>query len=251
MPRFFVSDSDCIKENSITLTGEDARHISLSLRAKPGEKITVCDGNMREFLCTVENITKDSVVLNIDEITQSSAEPDIEVTLYQALIKSDKFDTVVQKAVELGVTRIVPVITERCVSKPDEKSLEKKIQRWNKISREAAMQSGRGIIPEVSDAIVFEKALLQMQNDDLSFMCYEKAPHIPISEIYENAKSKNKDLKTFSFIIGPEGGFAEKEARTVADMNIPLASLGNRILRTETAPLCVLSCIMFMTDNLQ
>ena len=251
MPRFFVSDSDCINSSSITLTGEDARHISLSLRAKPGEKITVCDGNMREFLCTVGNITKDSVILNIDQITQSDAEPDIDVTLYQALIKSDKFDTVVQKAVELGVTKIVPVITERCVSKPDEKSLKKKIERWNKISREAAMQSGRGMIPQVSDVLPFEKVLSQMQNDDLSFMCYEKTPHIPIKEIYENAKSKNKDLKTFSFIIGPEGGFSEKEAKKASASGIPLASLGNRILRTETAPLCVLSCIMFMTDNLQ
>lgn len=251
MPRFFVNDSDCINSSSITLTGEDARHISLSLRARVGEKITVCDGNMREFLCTVGNITKDSVVLNIDQITLSDAEPDIDVTLYQALIKSDKFDTVVQKAVELGVTRIVPVITERCVSKPDEKSLKKKIERWNKISREAAMQSGRGIIPEVLDAISFDMALSQMQNDNLSFMCYERNPHIPIKQIYENAKSKTPDLKTFSFIIGPEGGFSEKEAKKASDSDIPLASLGNRILRTETAPLCVLSCIMFMTDNLQ
>jgi len=246
MPRFFVSDSDAVGENTITLTGEDARHLSLSLRARIGEKFTICDGNSREFLCTVSAVTKASVVLSIDSVTSSESEPSVEVTLYQALIKSDKFDDVVKRSVELGVGKIVPVETHFCVSRPDDASMAKKVERWRRISREAAMQSGRGIIPTVTESISFDEAISLMKQDDASFVCYETTPHEPLERILPGIKS----AKTLSFLVGPEGGIAKEEAQSALEAGIPLASLGKRILRTETAPLCVLSAVMFASGNL-
>lgn len=248
MPRFFV-DKSAVSGAGITIGGEDAKHISLSLRARVGERITVCDGCGNDYECEIEEITRDNVFLKVLEQKHSEAEPTVKVTLYQALVKSDKFDFIVQKCVELGVAEIVPVVTDRCISKPDDSSLSKKIARWNKIALEAAKQSGRGTVPEVCGAVSFDEALGQMKADDLCFVCYESTPRIPISEIYEKA-SAEREVKSISFLIGPEGGIADKEMLAAKDANVLLAGLGPRILRTETAPLCVLSALMLMTGNL-
>ncbi len=248
MPRFFVEKS-AVEGARIIIDGEDAKHISLSLRAKVGEKITACDGQGTDYECEIAEITRDSVLLKILEEKRCGAEPSVEVTLYQALAKSDKFDFIVQKCVELGVAKIVPVVTERCVSKPDDASLSKKTARWNKISKEAAKQSGRGAIPEVCDAVSFNEALELMSKDDLCFVCYESTPRRPVTEVYEDAL-KRADVKTISFLIGPEGGISEKEILSAEDKGVSLAGLGPRILRTETAPLCVLSALMLMSGNL-
>lgn len=250
MPRFFISKNDAVSDDKITLTGENAHHLSLSLRARLGDAVTVCDGNGSDFECVISDITKTEVILSVESVLKSDAEPSIDVTLYQALIKSDKFDTVVQKAVELGVTKIVPVLSERCISRPDDKSMDKKLLRWNKIALEAAMQSGRGIVPEVLPVIEYEKALDEMAKADFPFICYESEPHVPLKDLYENALRTKRIYRSFDFFIGPEGGIAEKEFLLAKDKNIPACSLGKRILRTETAPLCVLSALMFMTGNL-
>ena len=248
MPRFFVEKQSIGAEN-IVIGGEDAKHISLSLRARVGEKITACDGEGNDYECEISDITKNEVTLKILEEKASDAEPSVKVTLYQALVKSDKFDFIVQKCTELGVSRIVPVQTDRCISKPDDASLSKKLVRWNKIAKEAAMQSGRGCIPTVEDAVTFEEALTLMKKDDLSFLCYETNPHVPIEKIYK-ARLEEKNIGSASFLVGPEGGISEKEATLAKEKGIDLAGLGPRILRTETAPLCVLSCLMLMSGNM-
>lgn len=250
MPRFFISENDSVSSEKITLTGENARHISLSLRSRVGDAVTVCDGNGSDFECVISDITKTEVILSVESISQSNAEPDIDVTLYQALIKSDKFDTVVQKAVELGVTKIVPVLSERCISRPDDKSIEKKLVRWNKIALEAAMQSGRGIIPKVLPVMEYADALCDMQKSDLPFICYEEEKTTSLKDLYENACKTKRIYISFAFFIGPEGGISQKEFLLAKEKGIPACSLGKRILRTETAPLCVLSSVMFMTGNL-
>lgn len=247
MPRFFV-DGGASCGGLITVTGEDARHITLSLRAKPGERFTLCGENAKEYLCRLEYADKDSATLIVESVRDSAAEPNVNVTLYQALIKSDKFETVVQKSVELGVYEIVPVLTDRCVSKPDS-GAKNKLLRWNKIAKEAAMQSGRARIPTVKEIISFDEAICQMKNADLSFMCYENEKTLSVSQLFDAAYEKSSP-KTFSFIIGPEGGFSEKEANAASLSKIPSVSLGPRILRAETAPLCVLSAIMFRSGNL-
>ena len=249
MPRFFVDKSDILADKKIVIGGEDAKHISLSLRARVGERLVACDGQGTDYDCEISDITKNEVTLSVLEEKKSDAEPDVEVTLYQALVKSDKFDFIVQKCTELGVSRIVPVVTDRCVSKPDDASLEKKLLRWNKIAKEAAMQSGRGRVPAVENAVSFGEAIDRLKVSDCGFVCYEANPHIPINEIYEKCAEKGK-IKNISFLIGPEGGISEKEAGSAIANDVFLASLGPRILRAETAPLCVMSSLMLLSGNM-
>lgn len=249
MPRFFVEKDAVRQDGKIVLVGEDARHISLSLRAKTGEKITVSDGEGTDYSCEICSISKESVELGILCQKKSETEPTLDVVLYQALVKSDKFDFIVQKCTELGVARIVPVITERCISRPDTATLEKKTLRWRKIVREASMQSGRGRIPTVDVAVSYEVALDKMKNDDVSFLCYESVPHEAIDLIYKK-QTGGKVPKSASFLVGPEGGISENEVRMALDANISLASLGPRILRAETAPLCVISSLMLLSGNM-
>jgi 16S rRNA (uracil1498-N3)-methyltransferase len=249
VPRFFIEPKNVSSGDKITLIGEDARHISFSLRARPGDEYILCDTCNYEYICKITEITSDEVVLELVEKKPCEAEPDVKVTLYQALIKGDKFDAVVQKAVELGVHRIVPVISERCVSRPDAKQLEKKIERWQKISKAAAMQCARSYVPEIAPVVEYKNAIEQIKNADCGFICYEAEPHEPMKKIFEACSSENKS-STYSFFVGPEGGISEKEAEVAKKSGLPLASLGKRILRTETAPLCVISSIMFFSDNL-
>lgn len=249
MPRFFVDKGDVRHDGKIILFGEDARHISLSLRAKVGEKITVSDGEGRDYSCEICKISKENVELSILCEKMSETEPTLNVTLYQALVKSDKFDFIVQKCTELGVCKIVPVLSERCISRPDEASLEKKRARWQKIAREAAMQSGRGRIPSIEKAVTYDVALEMMSADDVSFVCYETFPHEAIDLIYKRQTGENVP-KTASFLVGPEGGISEREVEMAIEKHISLASLGPRILRAETAPLCVMSSLMLLSGNM-
>ncbi len=248
MPRFFVENESILGEK-IVIGGEDAKHISLSLRARVGERVTVCDGKGTDYECEISDITKSEVELSVLEVVKSVAEPSLEVILYQALVKSDKFDFIVQKCTELGVSRIVPVLTDRCISKPDEASLLKKISRWNKIAKEAAMQSGRGIIPVVENACTFDEALIRLKASDCGFVCYETTPRVPMEQIYNDSRN-GSEPKTAAFLVGPEGGISDREAEKAAQIGVRLAGLGPRILRTETAPLCVLSALMLMSGNM-
>ena len=245
MPRFFV-EKENILSDKIVIGGEDAKHISLSLRARVGEKVTACDGDGTDYECEISDITKNEVVLSVMEQKMSETEMSVSVTLYQSLVKSDKFDFIVQKCTELGVSRIVPVVTERCISRPDEASLSKKVARWNKIAKEAAMQSGRGRIPVVEDAVEFDEAVKQISMSDFGFLCYEAQPHEPLDKLYD----KCPNVKNVAFLVGPEGGISEKEVCKARENGLHIASLGPRILRAETAPLCVMSAVMLLTGNM-
>lgn len=249
MPRFFIEPHEVSEGDTLTLTGEDARHISFSLRARVGEAYTLCDTCNYEYACVIRAIDADSVTFEVMEKRPGDTEPDVHVTLYQALVKGDKFDTVVQKAVELGAMKIVPVLSERCVSRPDEKSLEKKRERWQKIARSAAMQCARAYVPEIGEPLAFREMTEELKDADCGFLCYEAEPHIPMKTLFA-AKSACKKAVDYRFFIGPEGGISESEAACASQAGIPLVSLGKRILRTETAPLCVISSIMFFSDNL-
>ena len=249
MPRFFIEPKDVSSGDKITLVGEDARHISFSLRAKPGEEYILCDTCNYEYVCRIVEITSDEVVLELVEKKPCEAEPDVKVTLNQALIKGDKFDAVVQKAVELGVHRIVPVLSERCVSRPDAKQLEKKIERWQKISKAAAMQCARSYVPEVTAAVEFKNAIELIGKADCGFFCYEAEPHEPMKDFFKSF-SVGKRVETYSFFVGPEGGISEKEAQIAKASGLPLASLGKRILRTETAAEAVVSMLMYAYNEI-
>lgn len=248
MPRFFIKSDAVGKDNTVTLCGEDASHVARSLRMSVGETLTVCDENGVERHCRIEEIRRDEVFLRVESEKMSESEPSVRVTLYQALTKGDKFESIIQKSVELGVYAVVPVLSSRCISRPDEKSAEKKRLRWNAIAEEAAKQSGRGIIPTVLPTVTFPEALSKVQEDDACFFCYEEEKRYDLkSFLCEKADEK---INSLSFFIGPEGGISPEEA-ALARAVMPSVSLGKRILRTETAPLCVLSGIMLYTDNLK
>lgn len=239
MPRFFLENIDlsCPK-----ISGEDAKHIGRSLRMKPGQPLTVCSCG-RDYFCEIQSITPDEVFFKIKDQKLCSAEPTVEVTLFQAVPKYDKLEHIIQKSVELGVTKIVPVLTKRCVSRPDKKDFSKKLMRLNKIALEASKQSGRGIIPEVTEIISFSEAIKQMCESDCPLMLYEEGG-VRFSEI----SALNK--KSFAIFIGSEGGFDETEAEEAKKAGITPIWLGERILRCETAPLAALSILMFITKNL-
>lgn len=225
-----------------TISGEDALHISRSLRMNVGEELTVCDSKRVQHDGVIETITADEVYVKILNSHPCLNEPKTKVTLYQALPKGDKMDFIVQKAVELGVSEIVPIITSRCVSRPDEKSLKKKTERWNKIALQAAMQSRRGIIPTVQQAMKLTAAALR-SNGTKTVVCYEMGGE-PLGKLVGIEDTE------ISLFIGSEGGFEQSEIDLIVEHGGKAATLGNRILRAETAPLAAMSVIMFLTGNL-
>ncbi|MBQ8568376.1 MAG: 16S rRNA (uracil(1498)-N(3))-methyltransferase [Oscillospiraceae bacterium] len=241
MPRFFAEENN-ISENSIHITGSDARHISYSLRMKKGERITFCREGT-EYLCTITDITETDVYCHIDETLPSDCEPDVRLTIYQALPKSDKMELIIQKTVELGAFRIVPFISKRCVSRPDDKSAAKKQLRWQRIAEEAAKQSGRGIIPRVSPILSFEDMLKELEQNKKKLICYENGG---ISLTEADISDKCSDI---AVVIGAEGGFERAEVDKASEKGAVPIWLGKRILRCETCPIAVTSVIMSMTGN--
>ena len=240
MPHFFVDEE--IESSEYSLFGEDGRHIAKSLRMKQGENLTLCSPSGTVHNCVVEKVEGDFVGVRILSSEQSEAEPSVKVTLYQALPKGDKMEFIIQKAVEIGVTEIVPVISSRCVSRPDQKSLSKKILRWQKIAKQAAMQSGRGIVPKVKDAVPFEKGVENANGEKVIF--YELGGE----SVRDILSDKQKEISIF---IGSEGGFSGDEVDLVLKNGGRKATLGKRILRAETAPLVALTVIMYETNNLE
>lgn len=238
MPRFFLSSASAAAAGDrLSLTGEDARHIALSLRARQGEEIWICDGAGLDCRCVLEQISPDEVVARVAQVQPSAAEPPIAVTLYQCLPKGERAEWIIQKATELGVSRVVFLLSERCVSRPDEKSFAKKCSRFQRIAEEAAKQSGRGIIPQVTGLLSFREALAEASAADVPLFCYEGGGTPAGSCI-------RPETKTVSLLIGPEGGFSDEEAALAVAGGMVQVSLGRRILRTETAPLCALSILV-------
>ncbi|MBQ4556326.1 MAG: 16S rRNA (uracil(1498)-N(3))-methyltransferase [Clostridia bacterium] len=240
MPRFFVPIENFDAEH-VSITGDDAWHIARSLRMAVGEGITVCDMQGSVHECTLLSITDEMVIARIDESCAAQSESPVRVTLYQALPKGDKMDVIVQKAVESGVYAIVPFISERCVSRPDAKSLEKKCVRWQRIALEAAKQCGRGIIPQIKEPLTYEQMLDAAEGADLSCFCYEGDGTKPIKEVLRQANNVN----SVSLCIGSEGGFSEKEFLLSKEKGLSPTGLGKRILRCESAPAFALACICY------
>ena len=242
MPRFFV---ESVENDFIEINGDDARHIALSLRMKKGESLVLCDGKGREAEAVIREAFPESVVLDITERRDSIAEPKTEVVLYQALPKFDKLEYIIQKSVELGVSKIVPVLSSRCISRPDEKTMKKKLERLRKIADEAAKQSGRGKLPEVGELLSFKNAVAEMVKAETPIFFFEHAEY-PLHEIMEKRRGGK-----IAMMVGSEGGFSEEEAAFAAEKGALIASLGPRILRCETAPVAALSAIMYAAGEME
>ena len=242
MPKFFVAENQ-INNNKITIIGNDVSHIKNVLRQKSGDKITICDiSKEQDYLCEIDKIEEKSIDCNIIEKLENNTESNVKVTIFQGLPKADKMELVIQKSVELGVYDITPLQMKRCVVKLEGKDEIKKNERWQKIAESAAKQCGRGFIPEVKHLINVKEICNWINEYDVIIVAYENEKENTLKA--ELKKLKATDLK-IGIVIGPEGGFEESDIKLLKESGAKIVTLGDRILRTETVALNVLSIIMY------
>lgn len=241
MAKFFVNTQN-ISAAEIIIDDENVNHIKNVLRLQIGDQITINDRQGHDYKCIISAIEHCRIIASIESVTNSLAEPNVEAILFQSLIKGEKMEWVIQKAVEIGVTKIIPICTIRCVVKLDNpKKMGTKVDRWNKIAESAAKQSGRGIVPEVTAPMYFNESIAYAKEQALcTIIPYEKEYEIGVRKVLQNTTSKS-----FGIFIGPEGGFTEEEINKAIDEGVHSVSLGNRILRSETASLVTLANIMY------
>lgn len=242
MVRFFVTEEE-MKPEFIVLSGANAEHAKV-LRLKNGEQVLVCDGVGQECVCTISDVSPGQISLVVNDRMQSTSEARIKVSVYIAFPKGDKLEHVVQKATELGAVRIVAYPSARCVSKPDVKSLRKKLERWQKIAASAAEQSGRGCIPEVIVLPDFKAAIQDAKASDKAILFYENEQAVTLQMSLQSSS-----FESVSLLTGPEGGYEEREVESARESGIEICTLGKRILRCETAPLCALSAVMYASGE--
>lgn len=245
MYHFFVTKEQTSGER-IEIIGDDVNHMKNVLRMKVGEQVTVSDGCDREYLCHIEEIFDDHIELKIEDIFGETRELPCEIVLFQGLPKGDKMELIIQKAVELGAARIVPVMTSRTIVKWDAKKAKKKIERYNTIAKTAAKQAKRSVIPVVEDVVNFSQACEMASELSANLIPYENAEGMEASR---KAIADIKGRKSVGIFIGPEGGFEEKEVEQAMAIGATPITLGKRILRTETAGMAVLSILMFLLET--
>ena len=252
MHHFFVDASDInTEEKTIRIAGENLNHLKNVLRVRIGERVLLSAGEGTDYVCTVQEIGAQEIITHID-FQEEEHELPMEICLFQGLPKSDKMEFIIQKAVELGASRIIPVETKNAVVRLDEKKAAKKTERWQSIAEAAAKQSKRSIIPEVGSVLTWKEAMQCMPEYDIRLIPYENARGMAATldlakEICEAAREQ-KRLKIAVF-IGPEGGFSETEIRDAEGQGIVSISLGKRILRTETAAIVSLSALMLLLET--
>ena len=244
MPKFFAPQKS-LRDGFITFSGKDSDHLRV-LRVREGEELTVCDGEGLDAQCVVEMATKDTYRLRILKTVPSAGEPTVSVSVYAALPKGDKTELIVQKAVELGADEIVFFLSSRCVARPDDKAAAARVERLCKVAEASAMQSLRGRIPEVRWLPDFGKMLAEAAEAELGAFLWEEARSLSLRSLLQT----RGEFRTGALITGPEGGFSEEEAAQAEAAGLRPVTLGPRILRCETAPLCALSALMYETGNL-
>ena len=239
MVRFFISPEE-MHESFLVLTGENAAHAKV-LRLKEGDVVTVCDGQGRECNCTVSDVSPGQVSLVTHGWEASQTEPEVRVRIFMAFPKADKLEHVIQKATELGASEITAFPSARCVSRPEQRAWEKKLVRWQKIAAAAAEQSGRGRIPLVTVLPTYEAALREAAQAVLPILFYENEENRTLSMVLAGRAG----LRSVSLMTGPEGGLEPEEVQQACRAGLEVCTLGRRILRCETAPLCAISAVMF------
>lgn len=244
LPRFFAPEPRA-GDGILALTGENAAHAKV-LRIKAGDDVTVCDGQGMDYRCTVLSVSPERVELQVRSAWPSYTEPRVQITLFVAFPKLDKLEHVVMKATELGAAAVVAFPSARCVSRPDGPSLSKKLTRWQKIAASAAEQSGRGRIPEITAAPSFEAAMRRAAERELPLFLYENEKNASLRNRTEGVR-----FTTAAIVTGPEGGFTPEEAGFAKELGLPVCTLGPRILRCETAPLCALSALLYICGELE
>jgi 16S rRNA (uracil1498-N3)-methyltransferase len=244
MSRFFIGKGAEIGE-VLRIEGDSFHHITNVLRHKVGDEIEVCDGKGLCFCIVINKIHKDFLEAHVKDGYPSKSEPQLQVTLFQAVPKGDKFEWIIQKAVELGIYKIVPILTQRCVVKLKDEFFAKKLTRWQKIAFEAAQQSKRGVIPQIEPPISLESSIDCSRNLDLRIIPYEEEKINSIRKI----KKEQWGIKSCGVWIGPEGGFEPEEIRLAKEQSLLPITLGPRILRTETAGMIAISLLLYEFDE--
>lgn len=249
MPRFFVSgDSIDFSAGIIIIDGEDAHHITRSLRMAPGERITICDGVKNEYDCVFIRADGEHVLCEIKSKTELSTEPPFEVSIFQALPKGDKLDTIIQKSVECGALSIRTFESEFCVAREKSETVQRKLERRGRIALEAAKQCGRGIVPKVLPTVDFKTAVKEAALADIPIFCYEGEGTLPLGKLISDKRKELGDTlctPKISVVIGSEGGFSAEESKFAKENGMLMAGLGRRILRAETVAGFVLACLVY------
>lgn len=243
MPRFFVPSVN-FSDDGVKICGDDARHIARSLRMAEGDTVTVCDMHGTEHECRLTKIRDEECTCEILSSKQGENEPPVRISLFMAYPKADKLEYIVQKAVELGASEIIPFESERCIKRPAPEKAEKNTQRLQRIASEAAKQCGRSVLPAVSAPITYSEVLKRAKDAELPIFCYEGDGTCSLKEILES----RPDARTVSVVVGCEGGFSSKEAESAKDAGFMMANLGARILRCETAPSFALSSVIYFFE---
>ena len=247
MYKFFVDNSK-VKDEKIVIDGTDVNHIINVLRLKKTDKILICEKEtMQNFICEIEDFDKERVGCKIIEKTDFVSESNVKLDVYQGLPKADKMELIIQKETEIGASKIIPVQMDRCIVKLDGKDSIKKIDRWQKIAEVAAKQSKRDIIPKIENLQNINYVVNIIKDYDLFIVFYEEERNLSLKETLKQL-DKNKDYK-IGILIGPEGGIDINEINILKQNGAKIVTLGNRILRTETAPIVASSIIMYELEN--
>lgn len=256
MQRYFIPPEQ-FQEGIVVITGEDARHIGKVMRGRPGDKVIVSDGVAREALAEIEHIEQDRVTAVIVERLDMTSEPWVQVTIAQSLPKGDKMETVIQKCTEIGAVAFVPFLSARTVVQYDAKKEGKRLERWRKIAKEAAEQSHRNRIPDITPPLSWKELLDSFAGYDLVCYCYEKEHGHQLRDVIvpfmEQIAEKSRWQRTqprLLLVIGPEGGFTEEESLAAEQAGACSTGLGRRILRAETAGMTALACILYESGEM-
>ncbi len=242
MQRYFVSTQQIAAE-SIQITGGDVHHLKNVMRARVGDQIICCDGKGTDYFVEIEQIHSQYILCRILKQLPSQGEPQTEIIVAQSLPKGDKFEMILQKGTEVGAVSFLPFVSRRTVVKLDPKKATKKVERWQRIAKEAAEQAHRGRIPDLVAPLSWQELLAEVKKVDLALIAYEKGGQ-PLERLLFPSAAR------ILLIIGPEGGFTEQEIAEATAAGAHVLTLGPRILRTETASLVALSCILFAKGEL-
>ncbi len=255
MQRYFVPAAQ-FSEHSVTITGEDARHIIKVMRSEEGDELIACDGEQLDVLAAIESMTDGVVTARIVERLEQLSEAKVHVTIAQSLPKGDKMETVIQKCTELGAAAFVPFLSARTVVQYDLRKEEKRLQRWSKIAKEAAEQSHRSRVPVIQHPLSWKQLIASLEAYDLICFCYEKEDGSQLRDVVQPfaaslaQRQQSEQPARVLIVVGPEGGFTEQEVETAEQHGAVSTGLGRRILRTETAAMTALACIMYETGEM-
>ncbi len=250
MPKFFVKNNQ-IEENKIIIIGEDVNHIKNVLRLKIDDNIQICNSDTaKNYTCGIAKLNDNNIECIIFNEIESNSESNIHINVFQGIPKSDKMELIIQKCVELGINEITPVEMKRCIAKIEDKSKNKKIERWQKISEVAAKQCGRDIVPRINNVINVKKICNTICEYDIVLLAYENEQINTLkNELIKLKNIENKEIK-IGIIIGPEGGLEKEEVDDLKENGAKVITLGKRILRTETVGFVLTSIIMYELGDL-